>query len=385
MAQSVGSKLPVFLFVTCVFSALECRLECALGYMPNKNGLVTCVEGSFVPYKTSEFRCEESVALLVSKTGQVELFTSKKECKMSLPISPELAHSGAKMAVIDNQIIVMSTELVLGSKRFMKIHKPSILAMQYSIEKTIFTSKEAPTILASSNTILIGGTSKTMKFNKNVWTQVTPMYESGSIFYIPEKTCVIKTSMDTFTILGGRIYKDDKEEISEQIIEYNIKNSIATIVASLNQERYDHSCSIKDQVIRIAGGKSESEDLVDEKYNIQTRTSISMTASASLNRSEHILVKTGEEIWALGGISSDGANQPTIMKLNGEFWEPHTEQQLLSHNTSNLMFASLPMSMVDCTEGCACGVANASATNSNARIYNGNEASVSRASDLTSF
>lgn len=355
--------------------------------MPNKNGLVTCVEGSFVPYKTSEFRCEESVALIVSKTGHLEVFSARKECKMSLPKSPELAHSGAKMAVMDEEIVIIGTKNVVGFKRFMKIHQPRVgmLSMRYSIEETTFTSKETPTILASSNSILVGGTSKTMKYTKNVWTQVKPTYEDGTTFQLPEQNCKVQISIDTIIILGGRIYKDEKEETSGNIIIFNMTSEIAKIEASLNQKRYDHSCSIKDQKIRVAGGKSETEDLVDETYDLNTKTSINMTASASLNRSDHVLVKTGEEIWALGGVSSDGADQPTIMKLNGESWEPYTEQQLLSPNTSNLMVATLPMSMVDCNEGCACGVANASATNSNARIYNGNEASVSRESELTSF
>ena len=87
-------------------SALQCRLDCDIGYESQRVPVITCVDGRYRDFHPSTFVCQPAAVLLLSSTGSVEVFSGDKRCNRQLARFPQFGGTGRTMSLLDNEIVI---------------------------------------------------------------------------------------------------------------------------------------------------------------------------------------------------------------------------------------------------------------------------------------
>ena len=88
------------------YSALQCHLECSPGYVSSISPVVTCVDGKYEPQEPSAFKCQPAVGLLVSTTGEMEIFSNNKKCSQKLATFPKFSLRDHSTDVVNDKLII---------------------------------------------------------------------------------------------------------------------------------------------------------------------------------------------------------------------------------------------------------------------------------------
>ena len=86
--------------------ALQCRLDCDAGYMSDLPPIISCVNGNYEPNRPGEFKCQKAVALIVSKTGEMEVFGEDSKCNRLMTNIPSLTLRGHSVSLLDNLWVI---------------------------------------------------------------------------------------------------------------------------------------------------------------------------------------------------------------------------------------------------------------------------------------
>ena len=84
--------------------AHQCRLDCEPGYMSDLPPITTCVLGNFVPHRPEKFTCQQTVALLVSDEGEMEVFGEEETCNRLMTNIPPLSLTGHSISLLDRGV-----------------------------------------------------------------------------------------------------------------------------------------------------------------------------------------------------------------------------------------------------------------------------------------
>ena len=337
----------------------------------------------YEPFKPSSFVCEPAAAFIVTKGGEVEVFSPK--CSMPITTFPVFAGLGGTSSLMDDELILLGNDRLGTKGYYVSIQKPrdDLLAMKYRIES--FPLRLYPhqhTSLVSKNSLaVVGGKfhSKAL-LSKFAWRELSLHWKNGSNF--PSDfigSCSVKIGVDVHIIFGGE-RKDCGQCVSGmEVFKVNTSAEVIHKMQPMNHKRVSHGCTLlTSDLVLVAGGlasegQSPSSVKQDELYNITSEESMDIPLEKSLRRFQHALIKMDDQVFALGG--KDRSNSVTskieVFDVASNGWNK-LAKGLHSTNTSELVVSSFPISSLDCVpEGCKCGIKN-----KGTRIFNGNEAQV---------
>ena len=374
-------------------TALQCRLDCSAGYVSQWAPLVTCVNGRYEPSKPSLFTCEPAVALLVSKSGEMEVFSSNAKCNRKLNNIPQASFDGHTVNLLDNKLILgpLLYTASQDSWSYLSLENPrsGLLADKWTHTTTM--AQEVPgfhtSFVHDKDLIYLGGKHNLQTMLQNgraesgEWNVFTLLRKNGLKFTeFKSSACQIKTKKNMFLVIGGHTNRGSYAA-SSQVLLVDMKEQSVQELSGLRYARTYHSCAIIDMnKILVSGGLPQgvyghnSEILPTEVYNVNTGTSEKITDPLMTPRYGHSLVRLEQYIYVMGGKTVGGLSSSSIERfdLTTGTWTKHPET-LLSSSTSGLAFTSLPISAVACDQGCQCGIA----LNRTERIVGGQDAEVS--------
>ena len=340
------------------------------------------------PFKPSSFVCEPAAAFIITKGGEVEVFSPK--CSMPITTFPMFAGLGRPSSLMDDELILLGND-GLGTKGYyVSIQKPrdDLLAMKYRIES--FPLRLYPhqhvSLVSKNSLAVIGGKFKSKALlSKFAWRELSLHWENGSNFHSDFiGSCSVKVGVDVHIIFGGERKDCDRcvkgiKSWGMQVFKVNTSEEVIHELKPMNHKRVSHGCQLlTSDLVLVAGGlayegQSPSSVRQDELYNITSEESMDITLEKSLKRFQHALIRMDDQVFALGG--KDTSNSVTsIIEVFDEASNGWNElaKGLHSSNTSELVVTPFPISSLDCVpDGCKCGIENRGT-----RIFNGNEAKV---------
>ena len=77
-------------------------MNCDPGYESDLPPTITCVDGNYEPYRPEEFVCQKTVALIVTKAGEMEVFGEESKCNRIMGNIPPMALGGHTVDLLDN-------------------------------------------------------------------------------------------------------------------------------------------------------------------------------------------------------------------------------------------------------------------------------------------
>ena len=346
-----------------------------VGYQANKVPIVSCVSGRYEPFSPSSFVCEESAALVIAADGSAELWSPKKSCHQRLANFSELAGLSGSMNLLDKQVIVLGAKEDQDKKQYRSILNPrkGLLAPEFAVMDTTFKPSSTNTPLSHGNTLMVLA-DKSYKLENNIWKsiKIENQQESEPIT-MSTNGCSVKIAAYEYLLMGGV----KETQVTSDVFRINVNTQTAIEERPLKLKRTLHSCSFIDSAVIVSGGYSKTDGsnslVADEIYGLGTAESDILDVSSSLQRSGHTLVRLGDEVFAMGGVSAN-SSAPSVERFDmGEKrWEKHNED-LFTTSMTGLMVTEFPMSSVDCSSGCQCGITS---NHRKARIYNGSETEV---------
>ena len=160
----------------------------------------------------------------------------------------------------------------------------------------------------------------------------------------------------------------------KEVVKINTTEEVAYKMKPMRYQRAFHGCQLlNSSVVILSGGLDRTEIQQDELYNMTSQEVVRvLNWEDSLRRSNHVLTRMGDKVFAMGGKDSHNNAPSRIVEFNptSNTWND-LSQELHSSNTSELAVTSFPMASVDCAPNCQCGLRNRKP-----RIFNGNEAEV---------
>ena len=344
----------------------------------------------YEPFKPTSFVCEPAAAFIVTKGGEVEVFSPK--CSMSITTFPKFAGFGRTSSLMDDELILLGND-GLGTKGYyVSIQKPrdDLLAMKYRIESfplRLYPHQHA-SLVSKNSLAVIGGKFKSKALlSKFAWREMSLHWENGSKFN-PDFTasCSVKVGVDVHIIFGGERKDFDPDISGRQVIKINTSEEIVHELKPMNHKRVSHGCQLlTSDLVLVAGGlahEGQSPPRVqpDELYNLTSEVSDDLNLRNSLQRFQHALIRIENQVFALGG--KDKSNLVTsiiaVFNATSNAWNERSEG-LQSTNTSELVVTSFPTSSLDCVPECQCGQLRTWRTG---RIFNGSETGVRNISSL---
>ena len=382
------------------FSALQCRLHCEPGYVPHRDPVVTCTDGTYEPAKPSSFVCQPAAALVFSQSGEVEVVSEK--CSMVLTHFRDFSGHGRTASLLDDQILLIGNSTLSGSEgNFLSIQNPrdGLLAMKYT--KETFSRRGSPfqhVALHSKNKLnLFGGKYKSrVRLEQSTWMDIQLTWEETQKAFVPKffSACTVQSRIDTFYIFGGAEIQDNKTiAVRNTVLQVNTTSLRVKIVGTMNRPRMAFGCEVlKKSLFLLSGGYSNATQphqsiAPDEIFNathhilaqkgdsLNSTGSILLTMADSLQRAQHKLIRMSDKVYAFGGITSGSSNATTrtikVFNEAAKTWENHN-RSLKSNETGDLVLLPFPTSSLDCVPVCQCGVASSTTT----RIFNGTDTEV---------
>ena len=374
------SRPPKKIFQSNFLSALQCRLDCHAGYVAHKTPIITCVKGSYQPQAPHTFVCAPAVALLLSTSGEVEVFSKNEKCNQKIFEFPSFGGQGRSLDLLDEQLILLGADKAGRRFEYKSIHQPrkGLLGMRFSQEVSpVGNNPFWHTSHSYGNQLLaIGGEFRSKAGLANtVWNGLNLRWQNGSSFYrFAAGACKVKLARDVFLMIGGFEIIKGANVVMNTMLRLNITEEKVEEWPSIKKGRAFHSCEIFQGQILIAGGTEDDAIVPDEVYDLTTNVSTVLDMTSSLQKQKHQLLRIEETTFSFGGVLSDGTQTSIVewFDWTSRQWKQH-DHGLLSKNSSNLVVTSFPLSAVDCHAGCTCGRVN---NLGGARIVGGNEAKV---------
>ena len=304
---------------------------------------------------------------------------------MAIANFPKFSGIDRTSNLLDEELLLIGDNDLGSRGRYISIQKPreGLLALKYTIEALpIRQSPNQHSGLVSKNTLtVIGGKFKSRgKLSKFTWTELPLKWENGTRFD-PDFTeaCSVKLDVDVHIIFGGA--KDINGQMigGRQVVKINTTEEIAYELNPLTYSRVSHSCQLLNKSVAIvSGGLTQkggdpSEVLPDEIYNITSQEVVKvLDIQKSLQRIQHVTIKTEDRVWAMGGRDSNNNATSKIAEFNPSTnaWS-ETTLELQSNQTSQLVVSPFPVASLDCVPQCLCGISNRQG-----RIFGGSEAVV---------
>ena len=321
----------------------------------------------------------------------MELFGEDSKCNRVMGNIPPLSLSGHSVNLLDNYLVIAASGISGEGWWYHSLERArgGLLANPWKHTKTL--GNDAPirhvNFVYGKDLILLGGERGTQVALQNgreengEWNALRlTLQKDGSNFNkFTQDACVVKSSRETFYLLGGKASSDGPAKASVYKIDMRAQN--VEEMGSLLYPRSKHACSIipsassanytDNSLILVTGGETSAPK--DEIFDVTQRSSRSLEKNMNLPRFDHRLVNLGQSIFALGGQLQSGNGAPLndieVFDSESESWSLHPAN-LLSTSTDGLAVTEMPSSSVSCNEGCECGV------RSGARIVGGAEAQV---------
>ena len=350
------------------------------------------MNGRYEPSKPSLFTCEPAVALLVSKSGEMEVFSSNAKCNRKLNNIPQASFEGHTVNLLDNKLILGALFYTESqdSWSYLSLEDPrsGLLANRWTHTTTM--TQEAPgfhtSFVHDKDLVYLGGKHNIQtklqngRVESGEWNIFTLLWKNGTAFNdVKSSSCHIKINKNTFLVLGGHRSRDS-DAASSQVLLVDMKEQSVQELQGLKYARTYHSCaSVDGNKILVSGGLPQgvygqnTEIVPSELYDVNTGTSQDITDPLMTPRFGHNLVRLEQYVYVLGGETVGGSTSSSIERfdLTTGIWTRHP-QALLSSTTAGLAVTTLPISAVGCDQGCQCGVASTKTE----RIVGGQEAEV---------
>ena len=339
----------------------------------------------YEPFKPSTFVCQPAAALIISKGGEVEVFSGSKRCSAAITTFPKFAGIGRTSSLLDEELLLLGND-DFGTKggRYVSIQKPrdGLLAMKYSIQNIPLNGPpHKHSSLVSKNTLnVIGGKFKSRgSLSKFTWTELALHWQNGTRFATDlSGSCAVKVGVDVHIVFGGQRHVHHQQLSSRQVVRINTTEQIVYKMTPMSRSRHSHGCALlTSSVALLSGGLDQSSIQPDELYDVNSGKVVTvLNVDQSLGRSQHALFRGDDRIFALGGKDSNNNSPSRIAFFNTttKAWN-EMNQALFSTNTSELLVTPFPSSALDCVPECRCGV-----NNRNGRIFGGSDAEVIQAS-----
>jgi len=183
--------------------------------------------------------------------------------------------------------------------------------------------KHIPT-LETSKILRLGGrrASPQVRIVHNLSTEISTTYPDLPVNNIHAHCSIIQD--DYIYCIGGAVERDKKMQVLNNVWRFDLKNSSTgwKEVASMNKKRYRMGAALHGDVIIVAGGVNENNDLKSSVEIYQTSSNEWKTiTSLNQKRNGHALVSCGGCLYALGG--HDGKHALSSVKrldfLNGRW------------------------------------------------------------------
>ena len=360
------------------YPALQCRLECEVGYIAQRTPIITCVNGEYEPYHPSTFVCQPAAALIISQGGEVEIFSHSEKCSMAITTFQKFAGTGRTLSLLDEELILLGDD-DFGTKegKYISIQKPrdGLLAMKYTIENVpLQGSPHRHTSLVSQNSLaVLGGKFKSRGgLSKLTWTGLSLHWKNGTKFRADfSDSCAVKLAADVHILFGGEHLVNHQKKQRAQVIKINTTEQVALEMNPMQYARKSHGCELlNDSLVLLSGGLDQSIIQPDELYNVSSgKVATVLDLKQSLRRSHHSIVRMGTHVFAFGGRDSNNTTPSVIAEFitATQTWK-NTTRQLFSANTSETTTTVFPIMSLDCATNCECGMSRI-----DGRIANGNE------------
>jgi len=321
--------------------------------------------------------------LIIAADGSSELWSPRQSCHQRLANFSELAGLRGSMNLIDKQIVLLGANEDQHKKQYRSILNPrkGLLAPEFAVIDMTFLNPSTHTPLPYGNTLTVLA-DRSHKLENDIWKSIKLEDQHGSdSIILPSNGCQVKIAADEYLLIGGvtQNKNSDTDMVTSDVFRINVTSQTAIKEErSLKLKRTLHSCSAFDSTVIVSGGYSTAEAsnnlVADEIYGLGTAESVVLDVSSSLQRSRHTLVRLGDEVFAMGGVSPDISAPPSVERFNmvDKEWEKYSED-LFTTSTTGLMVTEFPMSSVDCSSGCQCGIAS---NPRKVRIYNGSETEI---------
>ena len=355
--------------------------------------LVTCVYGRYEPSKPSLFTCEPAVALLVSKSGEMEVFSSNAKCNRKLNNIPQASFEGHTVNLLDNKLILGALLYTAShdSWSYLSLEDPrsGLLANKWTHTTTM--TQEAPgfhtSFVHDKDLVYLGGKHNIQtklqngRVESGEWNIFTLLWKNGTEFNdIKSSACQVKINKNMFLVIGGHTNRGSFAASSQVLLVDMNKQSVQEL-QGLKYARTYHACaSIDENKILVSGGLAQGEygqnaEIVrTEIYDVNTGTSGDITDPMMTPRFSHSLVRLEQYVYVMGGDTVGGLSLSSVERfdLTTGTWTKHPEA-LISSSTTGLAVTTIPISAVGCDQGCQCGIASTRTE----RIVGGQEAEVS--------
>ena len=363
-------------------------MNCDPRYKSDLSPIVTCVDGNYEPNRPEEFVCQKTVALIVSKAGEMEVFGEDDKCnRMMANIPPVPSLKGHSVSVLDNQLVIGASSVATDSWKYLTLRNPraGLLANPWTETKTLGTDGPVGhlSFVYGKDLVFLGGERGTQMILQNgrtengEWNALRLSWKDGTSFdEVPQDACLVKVNSYKFAILGGR--DTTTGQMTTRALLINMKEQSVEELGSLVFARSRHACAILPDTslgfnfVLVTGGLFDSSGAKDELFDLSQRSSRPLDLSMNVPRSVHRMIALGDTLFALGGKHHvDGTTVDTVEVFDpkSESWSLHASN-LFSKSTDDLAVTELPISAVSCNQNCQCGV------KSSARIVGGVEAEV---------
>ena len=345
--------------------------------------IISCVNGNYEPNRPGEFKCQKAVALIVSKTGEMEVFGEDSKCNRLMTNIPSLTLRGHSVSLLDNQLVIGAFSVTSDSWKYLSLRDPrgGLLANPWTETKTLGANGPVGhlSFVYGKDLVFLGGERGSQVILQNgrsengEWNALRLSWKDGTSFDdVPQDACLVKVNSYKFALLGGRDISTDR--ITSTVLMINMKEQSVEELGSLIFARVRHACAIisdSKNLVLVTGGLFDSAGASDEIFDLTKRRSRPLDLMTN-QRSDHRMIALGGTLFALGGQHhTDGSTVDTIevFSASSESWTVHPSR-LMSSSTSGLAVTALPLSAVSCNQDCQCGISSA------ARIVGGEEAEV---------
>ena len=238
------------IFQSHFLSALQCRLDCHAGYVAHKTPIITCVKGSYQPQAPNTFVCAPAVALLLSTSGEVEVFSKNEKCNQKILEFPSFGGQGRSLDLLDEQLILLGAVKAGRSFEYKSIHQPrkGLLGMRFSQEvSSVGNNPFWHTSHSYGNQLLaIGGEFRSKAgLASGVWNGLNLRWQNGSSFYrFAAGACKVKLARDVFFLIGGVEIIKGANVVMNTMLRLNITEEKVEELPSIKKGRAFHSCEI---------------------------------------------------------------------------------------------------------------------------------------------
>ena len=391
-----------------------CRLECDAGYVSDLPPKFSCTDGKYEPNLPNMFTCKVALALIVSNTGEMEVFSNDASSKCDQLYKPNLPVEG----MVGHTINLLDDQLVIGANTVVREKNGTILGKKWTYlglndpRSGLLTNKwtgihvvgqPAPrnhvSLVSGSILFYFGGDFKAQSFLHNgrrvngEWSLFAFLQKEGKDGDAFEKfashACSAKVEQNKFLVIGGTFTKPDgDEEVLGDVFEVDTIEKKVQTLGQINFNRTQHACAVisksiidgdgmksYSKAILITGGvkKTDNPQTIvseDELFVYDDKQSLIMENQMQNPRFKHNLVQLGDEVLVLGGQTKEEDMVQLIEKLNfeprqtflelvsGGSWTEHSKRLKLM-STSGTAVTSIPESAIECNReesSCKCGI-----------------------------